>query len=275
MESSADPAVVAVLRESPVGQNGNFSASEATRDYLREHWPPCRNGYGDDDEDISHSCQAWFDRLWNLHTQESRHYHTAVHLEEMIRYLFQVRGRLRADDEGAAGSAANGPIHVDETIITVLLYSTFFHDAIYDGKSSTNEEDSAALFRDFARDVALPSPIARAVVDFIIATKTHVASDSNEPDAVLGLFLDLDMAVLGKRKDAYMLYAGLIRKEYGFVDTKVYCEKRADVLAGFLLQPKIFSTQPFFDALEARARENLREEIGLLQQGRIPGNDDA
>lgn len=70
-----------------------------------------------------------------------------------------------------------------------------------------------------------------AVVEYILATKSHPVDRRADP---LSCFLDADMAVLGKRPEAYDGCAALIREEYRHVPHDVYCEKRADILADFI-----------------------------------------
>ena len=93
-------------------------------------------------------------------------------------------------------------------------------------------------------------------------------------------FLDIDMTVLGKRQNAYLKYASLIRKEFAFVPRDVYCTKRAEILETFLGDGSssskkdkkyIYLTKTFQEAFEERARTNLREEINLLRKNIIPG----
>ncbi|CAB9516264.1 expressed unknown protein (Partial), partial [Seminavis robusta] len=155
-----------------------------------------------------------------------------------------------------------------------LVLATFFHDAIYNVHSSTNEEDSAALFQTFLKELqsggvtTITNGLEDSVVELILATKQHQVSTENSP--LLSLFLDLDMAVLGKEQNAYLCYAALIRNEYQHVPHAVYCEKRAEVLETFLKQPQIFGTQVMLEAFEQRARDNLQAEIESLKQGQIP-----
>lgn len=150
----------------------------------------------------------------------------------------------------------------------VLVLTIFFHDVIYDPKSSTNEEDSASLFEEFWNESRQDNDEVKSrVVRYILATKQHTATND---DACAQLLLDIDMAVLGKQKEAYWEYASLIRNEYSFVEHDVYCEKRAHVLKGFLQQP-IFGTVSMKEALEEQARENLKAEIESLERGEIPG----
>ena len=213
---------------------------------LRAHWDKATADVKSRDE--------WFnDTIVPMHSERGRFYHTLVHLEEMLGYL-----ELMERNDGMENN--------------VLVMAIFFHDVVYDPKSFTNEEDSAKLFEDFWRDSccgAQNDELKSQVVRYILATKHHT---STEDDECAQLFLDMDMAVLGKTKEAYWKYAGLIRKEYAFVEHDVYCEKRTDVLTGFLKNP-IFGTSLMRDALEQQARENLEAEIESLQRGEIPGED--
>lgn len=215
------------IRDSPVSRNTTFR-DESVREWMLEQWM----GYDRD----------WFDRLWALHSEGHRHYHTPMHLWEMLQ-------------RETTGSKS-------------VRLAIFFHDAIYDPRSSTNEVDSAELFRKFAA-TSQQDVNVEEVVALILATQHHVVSPDNSP--TLAYFLDLDMAVLGKEREAYLHYASLVRKEYEFVPREVYCSKRVEVLEGFLEQPRIFGTDDYREALEDRARDNLRHEIDLLKRGIIPG----
>lgn len=209
---------------------------------IRAHWNRATNGMTNRD--------TWFDdKIIPMYSEPTRYYHTLVHLEEMIGYL----GRLDYD--------------VGKDYQTLVLTS-LFHDIVYDPKSATNEEDSAMLFEMFWNESAKGDEEVKArVVQYILATKQHTATAE---DSCEQLLLDIDMAVLGKQKEAYWKYAALIRREYAFVEHNVYCEKRAEVLQGFLKHP-IFGTQAMKDALEEQARQNLKLEIESLQSGVIPG----
>ena len=204
----------------------------------------------------------WFEKLSEHHCDPQRHYHTLMHLEEMLLYLDLVKQH--------SADQATPMTNFDEEAIVL---GTFFHDAIYDVHSSTNEEDSAALFQEYAQEMSrngasLQAGLAHFVTQCIIATKKHVVSADNSP--CLALFLDLDMAVLGKESLAYSAYASLIRKEYTYVEHDIYCEKRADILEDFLKQPQIYGTQAVIEAFEQRARDNIQKEIEILRSGRIP-----
>lgn len=217
----------------------------------------------------------WFDRLYLQHNESGRYYHTTVHLMEMLRYWNAV---VVEDLSLASHSPA-------------ICWATFFHDAVYNPKSSTNEEDSAKLFEEFCSDALAiilttgdtskddqVAKVARFVSTLIIATKEHkVISKETMPESEIDLqkiFLDIDMSVLGKHENAYLAYASCIRKEYSFVEEPVYCEKRAEILTGFLEETKqIFLSDLFHKTSETQARNNLKREIELLKKGSIPGEE--
>ena len=219
--------------------------------------------------------ERWWDRLEKLHCEPKRAYHTLVHLEEMVGYL-----RLFPQLDSPS-----------------IVLAIFFHDAIYDPTSGTNEEDSAKLFRTFHTELSELTGRStldandnqghpaenqdhggdgdgcwiKSVMDMILATKSHQCPGTDDSSQELCLLLDFDMAVLGKEPDAYDGYAGLIRREYSFVDRSTYCSKRADILESFLQVPFIFGTDDIRSALEDRARSNIQREMESLRKGVIPG----
>jgi len=231
-----------------------------------------------DHDDSDTVALKWYEKLKDLHTDpRTRHYHTLVHLAEMLGFLDMLLPSAPSDQAGGELSAdvlakeSAAPIRA--VLEAVSIMATFFHDAVYDATSSTNEEDSAELFREFATELKTladhggddASPRVCALFDcaviwvgrYILSTKSHSATvncengngDDNGDRTSKGVlnhlnryfsrhmlaFLDADMAVLAKESAAYDAYAGLIRKEYIHVPRDVYCEKRAQVLEFFLV----------------------------------------
>lgn len=212
-------------------------------------------------------CDEWFDKIYRQHNQTGRYYHTAVHLKEILDYLKILKQN---------GVLKEIQLHI------VLIWATFFHDVVYDPKSNSNEKASAAMFQEFCLQVAMPLSVSKMIESLILATEKHQVIPTSDESISLEqrelqtvaqeLFLDLDMAVLGKESDAYISYATLIRKEYAFVPAHLYCSRRAEILQLFLDDSKtIYVSNIFQDALEQRARSNLQQEIHLLKQGLIPG----
>ena len=65
------------------------------------------------------------------------------------------------------------------------------------------------LFRNFSEAVGLSPSDASTVSSYIIATKRHDVSDSEDQD--LRAFIDLDMAVVGRERSEYFTYASQVK----------------------------------------------------------------
>jgi predicted metal-dependent HD superfamily phosphohydrolase len=209
----------------------------------------------------------WYLKVYRQHNEAGRYYHTAVHLMEMLEYINILRQTGVILDLQLSGS---------------MIWATFFHDVVYDPKSKRNEKDSAAMFQEFCQQITMPPSKSKVIETLILATELHITLPISDPTisleeqeqqiAIQQMFLDIDMAVLGKERDAYLSYAALIRKEYSFVPSDVYCIKRGEILQQFLDDSKpLYLSIIFQGALEERARKNLEHEIHLLKQGMIPG----
>jgi predicted metal-dependent HD superfamily phosphohydrolase len=257
MSNDLQEVIVSKLSNSSAACNVNFDASQRPqlRDFLRAEWDRALQGMECLETD------QWFDRLIRQHNQVGRHYHTSVHLKEMLDYLNLL-------EEGAVVS--------DQQHKAILRLAVFFHDAVYDPQSNTNEEDSSHLFEQFTREVGstiLGASAVATVITCILATQRHKVIPG-EVTMLQELFLDIDMAVLGKKMQAYRAYAALIRKEYHFVPQAVYCKKRAEILESFLASKQIYLTTVMRCALEKNARQNIKDEIESLQQEKIPEDDE-
>ena len=230
----------------------------------------------------------WLERIASLYDEPHRAYHNANHVEDVLASLDVLSGSKTRRPRTSPSERADA----DEAAAATLTLAAFFHDAVYDPKSSSNEEDSAVLFLDFATDLA--TGIARAVdanggggvidvddedgrgdpsvetrtaivrshemvarvEEFVVATATHVSSAkraaASDGGSLLAAFLDADMSVLGRDERGYRKYAASIREEYEFVPRDTYCEKRAEILELFL---------PVEDSGEAQGRADDTDAI--------------
>ncbi|KAL3786413.1 hypothetical protein HJC23_002970 [Cyclotella cryptica] len=214
---------------------------------------------------ISATSEKWFNKVFMLYHEPHRAYHNWTHVEDVLASLdFLLKERIQQQ---------MGCIQRDVTITTL---AAFFHDVIYNPKSSTNERDSADLFLEFVAELvvvissssaseteahksstiaatAMKSEITSAVAECIIASATHIASAmqaKRSNNQIVAIFLDADISILGKCSNVYDRYASSIRKEYIFVEKNVYCEKRAEILESFL---------PVGCAPDANGTENAQE----------------
>lgn len=317
--------------------DGNHCANSASvRDFL-ERWFA---KISDLHTNMSTECDFDLGGGGSTRTMEKRHYHTLVHLDEMFGYIDVLVPHellmLHHFNTTSPHETATATVEEETTISAQKMYdavitlAVFFHDAIYNPKSSTNEEDSVTLYKTFEAELlkcihsstdrgtssstSLQVPLSarpnslelysRHIQDFILATKSHTPTttvltedETFTPSQLLhtvyqNIFLDADMAVLGKQPNAYKQYAALIRMEYNHVPHDVYCSKRADVLESFAsslstsygginsgseglanVEKTVFLTRTMKEAFEEYAIQNLREEIASLKRGEIPNNN--
>jgi predicted metal-dependent HD superfamily phosphohydrolase len=278
-----DSLLCLTLENSPIAHNTCFDAlapayttsiTPNLRATLYKEWNQAWSSIAKNEEDDNNNVQnkattdKWFDRLYLQHNETGRYYHTVVHLHELLSYLKIL------EEYGVVEVPVRVQQRQQQQCCCVLRLAIFFHDAVYDAKSSTNEIDSANLFQECCRELrqqqekqqpeekqlqqeasrkwsCIISPeMEQQVVTFILATQRHEiillpldddngkADDNSNSNSnylfLQKLFLDLDMSVLAKHAHAYRAYAACIRQEYSFVPPNVYCEKRAAILTAFL-----------------------------------------
>ena len=171
-----------------------------------------------------------------------RHYHDVEHLGEVLAAIDELAPELVAD-------------------VDVVRLAAWFHDAVYDTRRSTNEEECASLAALALRELGVPPGRIDTVRRLILATKRHGAVD-DLPD--LGLFLDADLAILGSENETCLAYAQAIREEYAWAPEAAYREGRIKVLKSFLRRERVYFTQEMAERLEALARSNMADEVRSL-----------
>lgn len=176
------------------------------------------------------------DDLLTRYSEPQRAYHTLAHLTGLL-------GLLPAD-------------HPEQAALELAVW---FHDAVYDPTRTDNEEESAALAVRSLAPIGLSPALIGRVVEVILATKTHRATDAS-----VALFLDADLSILGSDAETYLRYARAIRQEYAWMPEELYRAGRARTLEGFLRRERIYQTERF-RRLEAPARANLERELVELK----------
>jgi predicted metal-dependent HD superfamily phosphohydrolase len=176
------------------------------------------------------------DDLVARHGEPGRSYHTLAHVLDCLEK-----------------TAITREIQDDPAAVELALW---FHDAVYDPRRSDNEERSAALAEE-----ALARPLggerAARVAELVLATR-HRAPP---PPGDAAVVVDADLSILGAAPDAYDAYAEAVRREYSWVPGFLYRRRRAKVLRSFLARDRIFTTEPFHERYEARARANLERAL--------------
>lgn len=214
-----------------------LQVTESDLRFLSGGWRALTSAYGAGGE----AADRWLRVLTRLYSESGRRYHNLRHVAEVLRLLEQF--------EGDAGDYA------------ALRFAAWFHDAVYDTRKQTNEEESAALAGRALAELGVPAPTSALARRLILATKRHDA-EGGPPD--LGLFLDADLSILGAPEETYLAYGEAIRQEYSWVPEAAYREGRLKVLTDFLRRGRLYHTGQMAERFEARSRRNLSDEIGRL-----------
>lgn len=181
-----------------------------------------------------------FKVLREAYNKPPRAYHTIFHIDACFRVLDRV--------------FPNAPPEVE--------FALWFHDAIYDTHSLSNEEESA----DFAAlqldpGMGWKENFIANVRSLILATK-HNALPKNDLEAMV---VDVDLSILGEDKKTFDYYERQIREEYSWVRDEGFKQGRINVLQGFLDRDWIYSTKTMRqNGYEGRAQENLRRSLAAL-----------
>lgn len=175
------------------------------------------------------------------YAEPHRRYHDLRHLAEVLHAL------------GVLAGGRPGPVPV--------VLAAYFHDAVYEPAAPDNERRSAALAGEVLRSLARTQAEVAQVVRLVALTAEH------RPDAgdVAGALLcDADLAVLAAAPERYRGYADDVRAEYGHLDDEAFRAGRAAVLRELARRPRLFTTAQGHHRWDARARRNLRDELGRL-----------
>lgn len=184
--------------------------------------------------------KAGFDGLVGRYLEPHRFYHNLNH----------IGGSLDAFDRIAHNLA--DPFSIEAAI--------WFHDVVYDSKSSKNEAQSA----EYASDFLSPTKVSQNAVSEIhrlIRLTRHPANPSTEDEKYL---IDIDLSTLGAGHELYDRYEAMIRKEYAYVPDLLYKKGRRKMLTSFLDCEHIYRTRYFRDRFEAQARANIGRALEKL-----------
>lgn len=187
--------------------------------------------------------QRLFLDLSKFYSSPERYYHTLTH----IQHFLSVVDTLTAKAEN----------------LEAIEFAAWFHDLIYDSKAKDNEEKSADYAESILKSLAIPGELIDQVKRLILRTKSHQSTEEDDLDTKI--MLDADLAILGVEDAEYRRYAQAIRWEYIWVGDEDYREGRTQFLQSLLKRPRIYQTEEVFEALETKARNNLREELNSIR----------
>ena len=182
--------------------------------------------------------------LSRRYCEPNRHYHTIEHIARM---LFLGRELDLSDEQ---------------------VLAIWFHDAVYDSRSDTNEEDSAELADSMMSAAEFNDESIELVKQIVLDTKIHQPSC---PQAAA--VIDLDLASLAVPWEEYERNRRNIRLEYDWVAHADYEAGLRSFLVSFLDRPRIYWTD-WGANLEAPARSNLSRALEALEVGEVNEPDE-
>jgi predicted metal-dependent HD superfamily phosphohydrolase len=210
---------------------------------LRAQWHAAMEAGPDD----GRSRPAWtasddaLTRLLARYREPHRQYHSVAHLASVLTTAEELIDQLDVADPAA------------------VRLALFFHDAIYDPRSATNEAASATLAREVLGALGQPGTRVEVVAALVAATADHEPPPDVDPTAA-AIVLDADLAILSAGPAQYSAYLTGVRAEYGHVDDQAWRTGRSEVLRRLLARPVLYRTGPM-RSREARARANLAAEL--------------
>jgi predicted metal-dependent HD superfamily phosphohydrolase len=181
-----------------------------------------------------------FHRLVECYSEPHRKYHTMQHLSECFAHFESVNSLAERPDE--------------------VELALWFHDAIYDTKRKDNEQRSAEWARDSVVAAGLTEEQANRIYQLIMATMHNAVPVGRDAEVLV----DIDLAILGSDTTRFDEYEAQVREEYAWVPESLYRAARTQVLERFLKRERIYSTEFFHSAYEARARENIAHSLARL-----------
>lgn len=181
-----------------------------------------------------------FEQLIERYSEGHRRYHTLQHLNECIQQF-----------------EATAPLAMRAGEVEIALW---FHDAIYELRSSENELQSANWASKELLAAGVSTECAEAVHAMVLVTRHAVMPATQDQQ----LLVDIDLSILGAPPERFAEYEAQVRQEYSWVPGILFRSKRKTILADFLARKTIYSTNHFQAQLETQARENLQRSIEQL-----------
>lgn len=135
----------------------------------------------------------------------------------------------------------------------------WYHDAIYNPLARDNESASADLLRAELAGV-IPPEVVDLAEQLVRATADHrIPPGLPDPAAAdCALFLDMDLAILGRSPDEFAAYEAAIEAEFRpHYDWLTYRAGRAAVLRALLQRNPIYLSASYRSHYERTARDNI------------------
>ena len=119
--------------------------------------------------------ESWWSRVYNSYQSAGRHYHTLNHIHSMLGYLKKYADKILNYYEVFLAIF----FHELVLLLAPLRFNRqVCHSIVYEPKAHDNEESSAGVFLEFARECLRPVNVLNVVniVAFYIVVPTHSGS---------------------------------------------------------------------------------------------------
>jgi predicted metal-dependent HD superfamily phosphohydrolase len=156
------------------------------------------------------------------------------------------------------------PAGVSARDVAVLSAAAATHDVVYEGRAGEDERASAAWANASLLACKVDPESARRVAVLVLATEHHQPTAGEDPDPLLDLLCDADLAVLGGDVAGYERYRAAVRAEYAQISDEQWRSGRSAILRELLGRPQLFRTEAGQRRWESTARANIAAELAAL-----------
>ncbi|MFK8105135.1 MAG: hypothetical protein AB8G15_21665 [Saprospiraceae bacterium] len=184
--------------------------------------------------------KEFFDLICKQYNQKHRAYHNMSHLYSLLHVAEKYNDHVEAQN--------------------LVDLGIWFHDIIYSIRRKDNEEKSADLAGELLKPYLNTYDLQKIKL-MIKATANHQDMDDSIDSQYL---LDFDLSIFAANREVYKKYRKAIRKEFKRYPGFLFKMGRRKVLLRFLAKDRIYQTNEFHAAYEAKARENIQWEIENL-----------
>jgi predicted metal-dependent HD superfamily phosphohydrolase len=185
---------------------------------------------------------AVYTALDAAYREPARVYHTTEHLADCLARLDEFREPEAERD--------------------LVEAAIWFHDVVYDPRSSDNESESAEWAARALGDAGVRGNLIQRISDLVLLTR-HIGPAT---DSAGQLLCDIDLSILGRETAEFGRFERAIRAEYAWVAEPEYRAGRARILRGFLDRRPLYQTAPFRVRYEKAARRNLTGALARLAE---------
>jgi len=139
-----------------------------------------------------------------------------------------------------------------------IEWAIWFHDYIYDVKSTNNEQKSAEQFKIITGYIRMEKEVIEEIAKLIIITK-----HDKEPETKLEkIICDGDLKELASLN--HLKNVKNIRLEYSFLNDEEWKKGRKEFLEFMLNKKYIFHTNEYRNLYKKQARDNLQLELNNI-----------